>query len=267
MKSDGSILDRFLIENDRLMVEAKQADKEAKVKLAEYEGKLKKASTAREKGATELETMIADFKKIEVQEIEVEREKIEPQVASEKDVLAGRVSVDEYYQKGLDDQEIDAMAKTEATKKTDFLLQAVRIKGLEVLRLEVEEAEVEKNIMYLSSSAASSLLEKMRAQIKELERVMAPGVSSGPDWTMLHEKKECLARAEGQAITGAQWNDLDINALKLLRFDASIPDSEISALQKIIAEMESRGPGSTVTLRFLPSGPHKGLSVLIWREK
>jgi len=267
-KNDGmTVLERFEAENERIFRESQQADKEARAKISEYEKKLVPVKGKREKAAAKFEEMRTEYERIEAEALEAERRRIGSAVNTKEDAVSGKISMEEYFRTGQTQESIDDAARTETTKKLGYLLEAVRVKGLEVLKLEVEEAECEREILFLNSYPATFMLERMRAQVKSLESVLIASTSGGMHvWTDLDTKRAALARANGKAAGGMVWHDLDLAAVKRMRFYAGLPDSEIPVLHGIIAEMESR-PDSKVSLRFVSISVDgkNGLDVLIWR--
>ncbi len=265
-KSPMSTMERFEAENERILRDSQLVEKEAREKVREYEKKLSAAKSKREKTADQFERLRADYERLEVETLEKENRRIKAAAVKKEDVLNGAVSAEEYLRSGQSLEEITVVARAETAKKLGTLLEAVRGKGLEVLKLEVEEAECGRELLFLNTYPASFMLERMRAQVKSLESHLCAGAGSGGAWGGLEEKRAALNRATGKMTTGQMWNDLDLAAVKRLRFDAGIPDSELPALNEIIAEMESC-PGSRVQLRFTsisPDGKH-GLSVGVWR--
>ncbi len=261
-----TVMEMFEAENDRILRESQQADKEARAKVAEYEKKLGQAKDRREKAQKQFERMRDDFEHIEADTLESESRRISAAAIKREDVLTGAVSAEKYFQEGQDQAAIDAAARAETAKRLGQLLDAVRAKGLEVLKLEVEEAECEKQLVFLSTYPAYFMLERMRAQVKSLEASLVSNSSMMPIWTDLDTKKDALKRATGWAANGIAWRDLDLTAVKRMRFEAGLPDSELPKLLEIIAEMEGR-PGSKVSLLFTSISAHgqNGLSVQVWR--
>ncbi len=268
-KSSGermTVMEMFEVENDRILRESQQADREARAKVAEYEKKLAQVKARREKAQEQFERMRADYERIEAEALESERQRITAAAVKKEDVLKGSVSAEDYFRKGQSQDEIDAAARAEATKRLSQLLGVVRAKGLEVLKLELEEAEDERQLLFLSTYPATFMLERMRAQVKSLESRLVWGSSSMPIWTKVDDKKAALARATGKVADGIFWGDLDLAAVKRMRFEAGLPDSELPKLNEIIAEMETC-PGSRVSLQFISISAYgkNGLSVQVWR--
>ncbi len=268
-KSSGermSILEMFEVENDRILRESQQADKEARARVAEYEKKLGQAKERREKAQKQFERMRADFEHLEAEVLEGDRRRISAAAIKKEDLMNGSATAEEYFQKGQTQGDIDTAARAETAKRLGDLLATIRAKGLEVLKLDVEEAECEKQLVFLSTYPAHFMLERMRAQVKSLESSLLSSASMMPIWTDLDTKKDALKRATGIVANGTAWRDLDLAAVKRMRFDAGLPDSELPKLLEIIAEMEQR-PGSKVSLTFVSisiSGQN-GLAVQVWR--
>lgn len=268
-KSDGerkSPMELFEAENDRIMKDAQTADKEARAKVADQEKKLGQVKARLAKAREQFERLRADYEKIEAEALEAERKRISAAAIKKEDVLKGSVSAEDYYRDGQTEGTIDAAARAATTKRLGELLGVVRSKGLEVLRLEVEEAEGERDLLYLSTYPASFMLERMRAQVKALEGRLCQGASAMPIWTELNEKRDALKRATGGAATGISWGPLDLAGVKRMRFEAGLPDSALPKLNEIIAEMESR-PGSSVALQYLSvsmGSSENGLNVSVW---
>ena len=272
MKTNGdgkSLWERFEIENDRILQDARTADREARAKIAEHEKALGQAKSKREKAVSIFEKMRADFERIENETMAAEMDRLTAAAKTKEDVLGGTVSFEEYFREGKTRENIDFAARAETAKKLGDLLQTVRAKSLEVLELDVEVATCERELSYLRIYPTSFMLERMRAQLKSLEQtVTANAGGCMPLWTEHDIKKAALNRARGKAISGHTWDSLDVAAAKQLRFDAGIPESEIPKLNEIIAEMETR-PGCTVSLKYvaMPHYGKGGLSVSVWRTK
>ncbi len=223
-----TVFERFQEENERILKEAAEIDRAMKAKQSDYEKKLEEASARLNKATSIRDQMRADF-----EQIEAERQGTGDLANKRKDILAGSVSLGDYCQAA---GETATGARANTTRLND-LLAVVRAKDLEILQIEVEVAECEREILFLQSYAAAALLERLRGNVKELEAQLTPGMLSG-NFTKLDQKKQALALANGRSLSGEAWHDLKIEAVKRLRFQAKIPDAELSALNRIISEME-----------------------------
>ncbi len=258
-------LELFERENERILRESQQADREAREKIATYEKRLGQIDGRCAKAVGQFEKLRADFERIEADTLESERRRIAAAAVKKEDVLSGSATSDEYFRSGQAQAAIDTAARAETAKKLQELLGAVRTKALEVLKLEAEKAECEKEIVFLNTYSSASLLERMRAQVKSLETFLVTAASGGMNWTSADEKLAALKRATG-GIADTIWRELDLAAAKRLRFDAGIPESELPKLLEIVAEMEAR-PGCRVDIRFnsVAARGENGLSVAVWR--
>lgn len=262
-----SVLERFDLENERILKDARTADKEARAKIAEYEKKLEQAKTKRDKAAAIFDKMRADFERIEAESLKAARARIENSAAKKEDALSGKIPFDQYAREGMSQAAIETAARKETDGKMDDLLKTVRAKSLEVLALDVEVGTCEKELQFLNTYPASFMLERMRQQLKSLEQTLIANTNGFmPTWTDLDTKKAALARAQGKGIENRSWDLLDLAGVRRMRFSAEIPDSALPALNKIIEEMEVK-PGCRVVLRYtaLSMSDFRGLDVAVWR--
>ena len=126
-----SVLERFDLENERILKDARTADKEARAKIAEYEKKLEQAKTKRDKAAAIFDKMRADFERIEAESLKAARARIENSAAKKEDVLSGKIPFDQYAREGMSQAAIETAARKETDGKMDDLLKTVRAKSLE----------------------------------------------------------------------------------------------------------------------------------------
>lgn len=263
MKGEPTVIEKFQAENDRLLKEAAQVDREYKAKIEDLHKKLEGIRSKQERVAAAVAASIADFERTEAEIKDSELAKMSEQSQLEQDFQAGKIGAGEYFQKHVSEQDLAASARKAAAEKTDFLLRAVRIKAAEALALDAEEARCEWEIYAISCYEANGLIEKLRAQLKSLEAVSNFGSVSYAEERM-KATQAVVDRARGEATTGYIWRDVTLETAKRMRFDAGIPEAELPALQGIIEQLEGR-PGDRVAIRFDPY--HKpALSIFIWEN-
>jgi hypothetical protein len=269
MKSDPmanmSIFERFQVEDARIRRETEEIEKEMKKKRGEVEVEVTRIKRKREQAAAELEKLTAEYEAVEAKAEANERIRVEAKAVKKEDVKAGRASLQDYHDRGQSEAAVAAEARKAADEKLADVMQVVRTKALEVLRLEVDEAAAEQNLNYLYMYGPHNMLERMKAQVKSLEMVLSANLSAGmPVWTNLDTKRQALARGMGgKSVTNERWREVGLTAVKRLRLDPGIPEDELPTLLKIIAEMEER-PGERIDLQYIYHEKPR-LSIAIWR--
>lgn len=259
-----SIFERFEVEDARIRRETEGFEKETKRRRGEWEDKVAEIKGRRIRAAAERDKLTAEYERIEAEVLAGDRQRVEAKAVKKEDVKAGRASLQELLDHGQTEVAIAVEVRKAADEKLADLMQVVRAKALEVLRLEVEEAEAERNLLYFCSAGPQTMLERMKAQVKALEGVLTANLSGYmPMWTDLDTKRQALARAEGKAVKNERWQEVDLAAVKRLRLDPGIPEGELPTLLKIIAEMEAR-PGFKIDLVYTFHGKPK-FDIGIWR--
>lgn len=247
-----SLFETFKAEDERLVREAAELDREMRKRLGVKERELEAACAARTEAETELQRQKENYAKLAALVEAEERERLETSGKTEADLLAGRVSPQEYFKDGATPAEIERRSKGASAEKLGNLVGAIRKQAARVLDLEKAELKIKLDVYYMNAVPAQTLLARQRDQIKALEAGITNHLTG---WPATRARLEEIERIDLDS--GFQWFGLDEAQVRDLRFDVRIPDEALPQLEGIIREITGRGKKWRIRIKGFGRGTYK----------
>ena len=244
-----TILQEFRSREAAIKKEAEERDRVSAVQLKESEKKLKGIRAELDAARINRASMIADYTATENAVAMKSAAKLQESETTLAKVKGGQASLKDFMEKGLSDDALQKKAAGEAASKLTAGLAVIRDQSRSIIELEKAEADELKKIYYAQASPAQNQILKLRAEIETLSHGIGFVLDSYPQAAyQSDEKRDALTRANGKFIAGKTWENLDLEGLRLLRFDCEIADVFLPDLEKIIQEVK---PGERVNVHLL----------------
>jgi hypothetical protein len=255
-----TILQEYRQREAAIKKEAEERDKLAAIQLKESEKKLKDIRSRLDAARLNYAAMVVDYTTMENAEAAKLAARLKESELTAEAMKAGRGTMREYLERGLSDDALQKKAAGEAAAKLTAGIAVIRDQSKSILELEKAEADELKKIYYAQASPAQNQILKLKAEIETLERGVGVIYELSPLAAyQSDEKRDALLRASGRFIAGKTWDNLDLDGLRRLRFDAEIPDVFLPDLEKIIQQIKD---GQRVNVHLLTGFQTGGASRL-----
>jgi len=227
------ILEAWKVEDDRLRAENEKFDKE----YAKKKRELEKNQAGLALKITALKAELAKLKRQYVElEAKVRGEEeaaIRSRTIERKAVMSGQATLDEFYKSGLAEAEIQNRARAATDAKLAEALAIIRAKGLELLKLEKDDAAARRQIINYGVLPAQGEVRRLRQATELLERGICDVL--GSLYTADAERADISLRfVERKAITCVDWDSLGLDEIRDLKFDARLSSKHLADLEAFL---------------------------------
>jgi len=227
---------------------AKQGKLQA-ARLAEVEEQLEKARAVRDR-------LIAQHAEVLRTAEAEERQRLEAGNVSDQMLSSGAATAADYLAGHLEPGEIAAKAASAGEEKVSAIAAPIRHAALDVMRLELEVANVEFEIAFCKSAPLSQKLDVFKARLKAVEGAASIGLSGVAVTANRRQdlmRKVAIASGEAHMLGGLQLYDLNLDAVERLRFDPLIRDENLPALAEILSKLRAAGPDAKLVVLTIGS--------------
>jgi len=229
------ILEAWKVEDDRLRAENEKLDKE-------YAKKKRELEKDQAGLALKITALKAELAKLKRQYVELEAKvradeeaAIRSRAITKEAVASGQATLDEFYKSGLAEAEIQNKARAATDAKLAEALAIIRAKGLELLKLEKDDAAARRQIINYGVLPAQGEVRRLRQATELLERGIADVLGSFYAADAEAERADLGLRfVERKAITCVDWDSLGLDEIRDLKFDARLSSKHLADLEAFL---------------------------------
>jgi len=179
----------------------------------ELKGLIEKEDKLREKIETEtkrIEKMENQYAQLEEKLLKKSLEKIKSSELTKEDLKAGKISVNQFLQKGKTDEKINQEAEIKTQKELEAISDAIREKKAEMIKTEVELYEAQESIFYLLVYPGRTLMEKYKELSEWLGREISAVTEAGPSiqGKKMQKQDELRLLNESSLGSGHYWRGI-----------------------------------------------------------